>query len=117
MCAIRSQAVPSLLVGLCLLAAGPVRAGQLDRGLLRKGGHVLHYLNDRGYRNVGVLPFQVTRGERSASSQPSPLALTLAPRLENTLVMSQDPTGRTIGIIRGASATAARGRVGAYPSS
>jgi hypothetical protein len=113
----RIVAVSAILLGLVCLTAVPAQAGQLDKGLLKKSGHILYYLSDAGYKNVGVLPFEVEKGERKASSKTSPLALNLATRLENTLIMSQDPTGKTIGIIRAASATAAQNRVGNYQTS
>jgi hypothetical protein len=97
--------------------ATPARADQLDRDLLRRGGQILYRLDDLGYRCVGVLPFQVVRGNRQASSQTSPLALNLATRLENTLILSQDPAGKTIKVIRAASATASRRGASAYQTS
>jgi hypothetical protein len=107
-----------LTVGLVLAGAAPVaRAGQLDADLLKKGGHVLLYLNDKGYRNVGVLPFQVKKGYRPASFEGAPVAMNLTTRLENALILSQDPTGKTLGVIRNAAGTASRAHVGAYRTS
>jgi hypothetical protein len=108
-------AIVALAVGLlCAVAAPLARAGQLDEDLLKKGGHVLLYLNDKGYRNVGVLPFQVKKGYRPASFEGAPVAMNLTTRLENTLILSQDPAGKTLGIIRNAAGSASRAQVGAY---
>lgn len=107
-----------VLLAVVLVCGWPVaaRADRLDKALLNRGGHVLHYLNNNGYQNVGVLPFQVKKGARAASYENAPLALNVTTRLENTLILSQDPTGNTIGIIRNASGTAVRSRVGRYQS-
>lgn len=106
-----------LLLGICLVGTSPARAAQMDKALLGQGGNVLHYLNDKGYRNVGVLPFQVKKGTRSAGFADAPLALNLTTRMENALIVSQDPTGKKIGIIRDAVGTANRREVGAYQTS
>jgi hypothetical protein len=113
----RLTAAVVLLVGLLCFGGSRSLAGQLDGALLRKGGYVLEYLNDKGYRNVGVLPFQVKKGSRPVSFEDAPVSLNLTTRLENTLIVSQNPAGKTIGVIRNASGTANRNRVGPYRTS
>jgi hypothetical protein len=113
-----SGLLAALLAGLlCAGAADRACAGQLDKGLLRQGGEVLFWLNDRKCQNVGVLPFLVQKGSGNASFEDAPVALNLTTRLENALIVSQDPRGKTIGIIRNAAGTASRSRVGAYRTS
>jgi hypothetical protein len=113
-----SRGAAVILLGLlCRAGIGSARAGQLDRALLSRGGQVIYYLDDKGYRNVGVLPFEVKKGNRPGSTENSPLALNMTTRLENTLIVSQDASGKTIGVIRNAAGAIRRKKVGAWETS
>lgn len=82
------------------------RADNIDERLLREATAVLQALKDRQYKNVGVLKFQVKKGERPASLDVGLLNANLATRLENALILVNDAT-QPIGIARDASRVAA----------
>jgi hypothetical protein len=98
-------------VALVLAAGGglpaPARADDLERQLLKQAPKVIQYLQDKGYQNVGVLKFRVKKGDGPISDRAGTLNLTLADRLELALVLADD-FKKPVGIIRNASAVAAR---------
>jgi len=110
------------LAGLLLAVTSPASAGNLDVALLeQKTGAaetVLIKLHKLGYENVGVLPFHVTRGPKEKSGYDvAPIALNLTTRLENALILSQDPKSKVlVGIIRDAAGTAPPDGLKAYQS-
>ena len=109
-----------LFAGLLLGAATPsARAGHLDVALLEQqtgaAENVLLSLHEKGYKNVGVLPFHVTKGPKEKSGYDvAPIALNLTTRLENALILSQDARGKVVGIIRDAAGTAPPAGLKAY---
>jgi len=111
-----------LLAGLLLGVASPAaKAGNLDVALLERAGaaeNVLIELHEKGYKNVGVLPFHVDRGpDEKSGYDVAPIALNLATRLENALILSQDPKSKKlVGIIRDAAGTAPPAGLKAYQS-
>jgi hypothetical protein len=105
-------------LALLLATAAPARAAHLDEALLRAAPNILLYLDEHGYKNVGVLPFQVKKGERQASYLGAPLSTSLPGRLENALIMSQTSgESQAIGIIRDAAGTASQAKIGSYTRS
>jgi hypothetical protein len=115
----RSTIAPAVLAGLCLtfLPAG-ARADRLDRKLNEEMPAVIKYLRDRGYKNVGVLRFQVQKGKKKARFDNAPLNGSLAVRIENLLVVHNGPKeDRAIGIIHDAGAVAGKQKVGNWYSS
>lgn len=116
--------VGALAVGLLAFApAGPARAANLDKALLLSKGKdgklteaekVLSYLAKKGYKNVGVLPFQVKKGKaKSGGFDAAPLAMSFPSRLETALAMSMDAS-KPLGIIQDASGAAGAQKVGPW---
>lgn len=112
-----------LLAGLLLGVASPAaKAGNLDVALLEQqtgaAETVLIELHEKGYKNVGILPFHVYRGpDEKSGYDVAPIALNLATRLENALILSQDPKSKKlVGIIRDAAGTAPPAGLKAYQS-
>lgn len=98
------------LSGLCLglLAAGvtSARGDHIDRELFNKAHLIMKDLEARAYKNVGILKFQVRKGNAAPTLAAGKLNYLMATRLENALVMKDNPDA-PIGLTRGASAAAA----------
>jgi hypothetical protein len=69
----------------------PVRADNIDDRLLAEAGKVLKYLKDHKYQNIGVLKFRVQKGTAAPSMNAGPLNAKMAARLENALILLNDP--------------------------
>lgn len=98
--------------GLCLatvaaLVGAPavVRADNLDKELMNKSQALFAELQKRGCQNVGVLKFMVKKGKGEPSFNAGALNHNIASRLENALILANDPN-KPIGIIRDATAVA-----------
>ncbi len=91
-----------------LASIGAARAGSIETGLREEAPRVMKYLNDHHYGAVGVLKFEVKKGDRSASLHAGTLNAAMAAGLEHALILLDDPA-RPIDIIHDASA-AANGR-------
>jgi hypothetical protein len=93
---------------LALLLAGgnPVLADNIDNTLRIKAREIMRQLEERGYKNVGILKFQVKKGEQPLTLTAGKLNGLMATRLENALVTA-DNEDALIGLTRGASAVAA----------
>jgi hypothetical protein len=78
--------------------AAPARADALDRQLVKEAGAVLDYLREMHYQNVGVLKFRVQRAGQAATFNAGPLNAGLADRLENALILANDPA-HPVGIL------------------
>jgi hypothetical protein len=96
-----------------MVSAQAARADNIDRGLFLAAPSILEDLNKHGYKNVGVLKFQVQKdNERSDVPKGAPsfsvgrLNTMMATRLENALIRQMTEANQ-IGITRGASAVAA----------
>ncbi len=101
-------AVAALLLGGAWRAAGAAEAPSLERGLVGQAPALIEHFKANDYKNVGVLKFLVAReGAKSFSDNVGTLNLMMARRLEVALVLANEPK-RPIGIIRNASAVAAR---------
>src|SRR5262249_31366901 len=111
---VRLFALPVLLAVAWLALPLPARADSLDQVLLQKSGKILHHLHRLGYRNVGVLPFIVKKGIRPAGFAQGPISANLPARLENALILAQDPEGKQIGIIRDAAGQAREAGIGSF---
>ncbi len=108
----------ALLVG-ALFAAGrgepttpvaPAEAPSLERGLVGQAPALIKHFQARGHKNVGVLKFLIAReGGKGFSDNAGTLNLLMARRLEVALVLAND-NRNPVGIIRNASAVAARTR-------
>lgn len=91
---------------------GPAWAGEpgtIAQEMVRRAPEVVKYLKDKGYHNVGVLKFVVSKDQARFSDNVGTLNKTLADRLEVALVLANDPR-KPLGIIHNASAVAAQTR-------
>jgi hypothetical protein len=97
------------LVLLAVLAPGadPSEPQPLERELLRAAKDVIKHCEDKGYKNIGVLKFQITKDGKTLSDNVGTLNVFLARRLEVALVLSNNPR-KPIGIIDNATAVAHR---------
>jgi hypothetical protein len=104
-----------VLVALALGSVWPktARADNIDERLLREATTVLQSLKDRQYRNVGILKFQVKKGDRPASLDVGLLNANLATRLENALILVND-VSQPLGIVHNASLVVASGKNAGY---
>jgi hypothetical protein len=89
------------------------RADALDAALARHGPVILDKLQEKNYKNVGVLHFRVKRGNRGETFYAGAISENLAYRLENALIIAELPSA-PVGIIRDASARAAAAGVGRW---
>jgi hypothetical protein len=79
----------------------------LEQELLRASKEVIKHCKDKGYQNVGVLKFQITKDDTTLSANVGTLNVFLARRLKVALVLSNNPL-QPIGIIDNAPAVAHR---------
>jgi len=91
-----------------LASIGAAQAESIETGLRAEAPRVMKYLNDHHYGTVGVLKFEVKKGDQSASLHAGTLNAAMAAGLEHALILLDDPA-RPIDIIHDASA-AANGR-------
>jgi hypothetical protein len=98
--------LPALVLALAAGSAVPVRADNIDAGLIKKAPEIMKYLRGQDYKNIGVLHFQLKKGRGKATYAGGPINRNLAERLENALVMENSPS-RPLGIIHDASAVVA----------
>jgi len=104
---------PTLLRGLAValvLALAPAgsRADNLDLKLVESGSgrRLLEDCRERGYKNVGTLKFRVKLPGGSLGFGVEPLCSNLADRLENLLILANDPD-RLVGVLHDAGEAAA----------
>src|SRR5262245_35494970 len=106
--------LPGLALAVLLSGGGPAPGGNRDLARLRPSGDIIDFLKKKEYKAVGVLPSKVKRGTRPASYSGGPLSHNITRRLENALIMSLDNDEEAIGIIRDATATATKEKVGNF---
>lgn len=96
------------LLTAAVLAGAPavVRADNIDKELVKKGPELLQELKKKGYHNVGVLKFTVKKGKSELSFNAGTLNHNMATRVENALILANDPQN-PMGIIRDATSVAA----------
>jgi hypothetical protein len=88
-------------------AQEPPRAASLEQSLLQAMPDVIGYLQKKGFKNVGVLKFQVQK-DGVLSDNVGPLNLAIARRLEVALALANDDDEQTqIGLLKDANAVAA----------
>lgn len=106
----RLFSIAALLTSGLLLTAQSVRADAIDDALGQVNGakKILKHLQKQGYRNVGVLRFQVQRADGKPNFHAGHLNDVMATRLENALIIVQPlDEAKLIGITRGATTVAA----------
>lgn len=91
---------------LAMVGSGAARADHIDGKLRGEAVAIMKDLEKKGYKNVGILKFQVQNGNTPPTLTAGKLNYVMATRLENALVMTDKPDA-PIGITRGASAVAA----------
>ena len=112
-CATPAAAWPvlPLILGLFALTAAAAdgdKAEPIDRALLKQAPAIVKFLRDEGCKNVGVLKFQVKKGDGPATDSAGPLNLAVANQLEVALLIANDNDVRKqLGIIARASDVAA----------
>jgi len=89
-----------------LAGANAARADHIDNELRTKAILIMKDLEGHGYKNVGILKFQVKIGNTPPTLSAGKLNDVMATRLENALVMV-DKADAPIGLTRGAGAVAA----------
>lgn len=82
-----------------------VYADNMDGAILGQAKKIRDYLRDHQYQNVGVLKFRVQKANAAPSWRIGPLNINLASRLENALVLINDPE-KPLGIIHDADRVA-----------
>ncbi|MFO0808406.1 MAG: hypothetical protein U0746_07270 [Gemmataceae bacterium] len=81
----------------------------LERALVRAAPDIIRHFKAKKYANVGVLKFAVSKDGKALADNVGTLNMSLANRLEIALIVENDAR-QPIGIIRNASAVAARTR-------
>jgi hypothetical protein len=91
------------------VAAPAVRADEIDPLLYKDSADLMELFRSRGYKNIGVLKFEVQRGgdKGPVSMANGSLNSMMATRLENALILANDDKN-PIGITRNASEVAAK---------
>jgi hypothetical protein len=89
--------------------AGADEAPTLERGLVNRAPSLIKHFKEKKYRNIGVLKFLVARHGHDYSDNAGTLNMLLARRLLVALALANDPRS-PIGLVRNASAVAARTR-------
>ncbi|MEI8374047.1 MAG: hypothetical protein WCJ35_14570 [Planctomycetota bacterium] len=81
-----------IVVLLTLFSFSPTsHAASLDRGLLMQVPGVVKYLQEKGYRKVGVLPFRLRLEEHPPTFHGSSINNNMTERLENALALVRNP--------------------------
>ncbi len=91
-----------MLAGKCLRRS----ADNIDNELRVKSRLIMEDMEAHGYKNIGILKFQVKKGATPPSLTAGKLNSVMATRLENALIMS-DKADNPVGLTRGASDVAA----------
>src|SRR5262249_16786559 len=84
----------------------------IDQELLQRSRALMKHLQDKGYRNVGVLKFRLQVGAEKPRFDAGRLPGLLATRLENALIYANS-VKEPVGVTRNAGAAAARHDPGA----
>lgn len=112
------RAALPLVLGLLALpaqAADGDKSVRIDRALLKQAPAIIKYLQGKGYKNVGVLKFQVKKGDGPATDSAGPINLAVANQLELALLVANDnDVQKQLGIIARASGVAARVKGGSH---
>jgi hypothetical protein len=91
-----------------------VLADSIDEEFVRRSDEILSDLQNHRYKNVGVLKFQVKKGDSPATFFAGALNFSLARRLENALILANDPA-HPVGVARDCATVAAtRNRTSHY---
>ncbi len=112
----RSLVILPMLLMLVATTAQRTRAADLDKQFVKHAPEVMKYLQEKGYKNVGVLKFIIKKDSRdnqddksvkTFSDRVGSLNIDGAKRLETALILANRPQ-HPIGIIHDASQVAAK---------
>jgi hypothetical protein len=82
----------SLGAALVVFSGGAqARAEAVDEALLKHGPTIVKKVQEHGYNNVGVLKFSVEHSTKGHSYNAGPINVSMSDRLENALVVANDP--------------------------
>jgi hypothetical protein len=98
---------------LLVIPAGRAQADNLDVALLEHGPAILEQVRQQGAKTIGVLPFRLGKANQPPRYNVASLNANLAVRLENALLLFDDPK-QPLKIVHDAGKTAARGRSASY---
>jgi len=92
-----------LALGLALVGVSAANASNIDDGFIKGGAaaRIRDYLQEQGYKNVGILRFEVKKGKAAPSMNVGKMNAQVATRLENALIHVND-VKNPIGITRNA---------------
>ena len=94
------------------------RADSLDKKLNEEMPKIMAQLHAKGYKTVGVLPFQAQRGKKASGFAVGPINNNMAERLENLMVIHGGPAeDKAVMVLREVGATAARAKANAWSTS
>jgi hypothetical protein len=100
----------AMVLALGLAYGGPGRpvaaAESLAVGMRQQAEAVLQYAREQGYRNIGVLKFQIKKGDK-ISGRAGTLNVDLTNSLQAALLLTEDPK-RPVGLVRDASEVASK---------
>ena len=108
--------LPAMLVAGLQFNSPAARAADLEKQLVKHSPEVMKYLQEKGYKNVGVLKFIIKKDNKENqddktgkdfTDRAGPLNSDAARRLEMALILAIRPP-QTIGIIHNASQVAAK---------
>jgi len=103
------------LLSVPALAADGDKPDRLDQTLLKQAPLIIKHLRDKGYKNIGVLKFQVKKGESAPTDNAGPINLAVANQLEVALLIANDNDAKKqLGIIARASDVAAGVKGGSH---
>lgn len=104
----RKQLLIAFAAIAAMLCATPsAHADNIDNELLKLSPQLVKALQEKGYKNVGVLKFMVKVGKQSPSANAGPLNLVMATRIENALIHASSDT-QPLGVTRDATTVAAK---------
>lgn len=105
----KTKLVAGLVSAVLMGAAAPAaRADHIDEGLIGASRELARSLNEKGYKNVGVVKFLVKKGRGPSDGTAGALNLNMAERLEWALVHGMDES-KPLNVLHDATAIAARG--------
>jgi hypothetical protein len=106
------QKLGMVVFAVLLGMAAASRANTLDSELLRQMPRVMKYLEEKGYRRVGVLTFRLRREGSQPTFQGALINNDMTVRIENAMVLARD-SEKPVQVISQARKTAATKLVGA----
>ena len=92
---------PAVFLGMSVCWLAAARADHIDVALVDEAPKVMDYLQKAGYKNVGILPFEVRKGKKLLKTFDTTLSANLPTRLETALTLLEK-ADKPIGILHDA---------------